>query len=262
MTLPKIFHRKHTIAGRLTWRVIGTMTIVMTLFLVVVSTIIWITGAYLFGLYVHTAMKVSNEKINNVFSTVEVAVSNNTPEVEENINNDHRQYFAVEHLLKLNPDIMGAAVAYNPECEPHKGEPLAPYAYHDRQGIHTKQLNTPEYDYPHQEWYTKPIAEGKGTWSEPYIDNGGGEVAMITYSLPVINNQGEIYAIQTADIALDWLNDLIQELDSSTFSSLEYYKDKGEQPHNSFIVTRKGTFVSHPDSQTRLNKNLYDYLKS
>jgi sigma-B regulation protein RsbU (phosphoserine phosphatase) len=262
MKLSKIFHRKHTIAGRLTWRVVGTMTAVMTLILVLIFTFLWLLGAVLFATYIKSSMRVSNEKINNVFSTVEVAVSNNTPEVEENIDNDQRQYFAVEHLLKLNPNIMGAAVAYNPECPPHKGEALSPYAYRDSMGIHTKQLNTPEYDYLHQEWYTKPIEQGKGTWSEPYIDEGGGEVAMITYSQPIINNNGEIYAIQTADIALNWLNDLMHELDSTTFSNLYFIEDEDIQLDNSFIVTRKGTFVAHPDPKMLLNKTLYDLLKT
>ena len=261
MKLPKIFHRKHTIAGRLTWRVVGTMTAVMTLILVLIFTFLWLLGAVVMTEFHKASTKVFNEKLNNVFSTVEVAVSNNMPEVEENIDNDQRQYFAVEHLLRLNPNIMGAAVAYNPDYEPKKGLAFSPYAYRDSSGIHTKQLNTQEYDYLHQEWYTKPIAEGKGTWSEPYIDEGGGEVMMITYSQPIINSKGEIYAIQTADIALDWLNDFMQELDSTAFEGLELFVETGGNKENySFIVTRKGTFVAHPDETKLLNQSLYDYL--
>ena len=259
MKLSKIFHRKHTIASRLTWRVVGTMTIVIALFLALLFTILWLLGAYIFGAYVHTAMKVSNEKMNNVFSTVEVAVSNNTPEVEDNLYDDHRQYFAVEHLLKLNSNIMGAAVAYNPDYEPKKGQPFSPYAYRNGTDIYTKQLNTPEYDYLHQEWYTKPLAEGKGTWSEPYIDEGGGEVGMITYSQPIINSKGEIYAIQTADIALHWLSELMCELDSTTKQNM--FKDSESFPSYSFIVSHKGTIVAYPYKAELSYKTLYEFLE-
>ena len=259
MKLSKIFHSKHTIASRLTWRVVGTMTIVIALFLALLFTILWLLGAYIFGAYVHTAMKVSNEKMNNVFSTVEVAVSNNTPEVEDNLYNDHRQYFAVEHLLKLNSNIMGAAVAYNPDYEPKKGQPFSPYAYRNGTDIYTKQLNTPEYDYLHQEWYTKPLAEGKGTWSEPYIDEGGGEVGMITYSQPIINSKGEIYAIQTADIALHWLSELMCELDSTTKQNM--FKDSESFPSYSFIVSHKGTIVAYPYKAELSYKTLYEFLE-
>ena len=259
MKLSKIFHREHTIASRLTWRVVGTMTIVIALFLALLFTILWLLGAYIFGAYVHTAMKVSNEKMNNVFSTVEVAVSNNTPEVEDNLYDDHRQYFAVEHLLKLNSNIMGAAVAYNPDYEPKKGQPFSPYAYRNGTDIYTKQLNTPEYDYLHQEWYTKPLAEGKGTWSEPYIDEGGGEVGMITYSQPIINSKGEIYAIQTADIALHWLSELMCELDSTTKQNM--FKDSESFPSYSFIVSHKGTIVAYPYKAELSYKTLYEFLE-
>lgn len=259
MKLSKIFHHKHTIASRLTWRVVGTMTIVIALFLALLFTILWLLGAYIFGAYVHTAMKVSNEKMNNVFSTVEVAVSNNTPEVEDNLYDEHRQYFAVEHLLKLNSNIMGAAVAYNPDYEPKKGQPFSPYAYRNGTDIYTKQLNTPEYDYLHQEWYTKPLAEGKGTWSEPYMDEGGGEVGMITYSQPIINSKGEIYAIQTADIALHWLSELMCELDSTTKQNM--FKDSESFPSYSFIVSHKGTIVAYPYKAELSYKTLYEFLE-
>ena len=262
MKLTKIFHRKHTIAKKLTWRVVGTMTVVFSLILLLVFGFIWVVGAVGFGAYYRISMEVFNEKINNVFSTVEVAVSNNTPEVEDNINDEHRQFFAVENLLALNPNIMGAAVVYNPDYEPKKGEPFSPYAYRDSTGIHTKQLNSEKYDYLHQEWYLQPIEHGKGVWSEPYIDEGGGEIPMITYSLPLTNSKGEIYAVQTADISLDWLTDLTQKMDSAFNEDFNLSLDE-ELVNNaySFIVSRKGTFVVHPDKKMVFKESLYTFFQ-
>ena len=215
MKLPRIFKRKSSIATRLTWRIILSMTVVFTAILAFILLIICIAGSILLLLLNITAIQVSNEKINNVFATVETAITNNVPEVRENMGNDKRQYVAQENLLALNPNIVGAAVAYNPNYEPKKGQSFSPYAYRDSTGIHTKQLNEESYDYLHQEWYQKPIELGKGVWSEPYIDKGGGEIPMITYSLPLTNNQGDIYAIQTADISLGWLSDLTKEMDNT-----------------------------------------------
>ena len=258
MKLPKIFHHKHTIAGRMTWRVLSTMTIIMALFLALVCAILWFLFYALLLMSTKESMNVYDERVNNVFSIVEVAVSNNVPEVEENINREHREYFAVEHLLALNPIIMGAAVAYNPDYEPKKGEPFSPYAYRDSMGIHTKQLNTAAYDYINQEWYKKPIEQAKGTWSEPYLDEGGGEVMMITYSQPLINSNGDIYAIHTADIALDWLSDITQKVDSTWFDII--FKDFLVEKYR-FIITRKGTFVAHPNKSYLANKSIYDFFK-
>ena len=262
MKLPDIFRHKGSIAERLTWRVILSMTLIFTVILAFILFIIWAVGFYILLGLNGTAMEVSNEKINHVFVTVETAVSNNIPEVEENIGNDHRLYFAQENLLKLNPNIVGAAVAYNPDYEPKKGEPFSPYAYRDSTGIHTKQLNDQSYDYLHQEWYLQPIEQGKGVWSEPYIDKGGGEIPMITYSLPLTNSKGEIYAVQTADISLDWLTDLTQKMDSAFNEDFNLSLDE-DLVNNaySFIVSRKGTFVVHPDKDMVLKESLYTFFK-
>ena len=261
MKLPKIFNTKQSIANRLTWRVVGWTTVIMTAILALVFGFTWVVGVFGLSGYYHMFTEVCDEKINNVFSAVEVAMSNNVPEVEENIDREHHEFFAVEHLLKLNPNIMGAAVAYNPEVEPKKGIPFSPYAFRDSSGIHTLQLNTPEYDYLHQPWYTKPIEMRKGVWSDPYIDKGGGEVMMITYSQPLVNSKGELYAVQTADIALDWLSDLIQKLDSTFVSDFLFSNASPSNSTTNFIITRNGTFVAHPDKSKLLVKNIVDLLK-
>ena len=248
-------------AKRLTWRVVGAMTIIMTVISIFIFGIFWLLGSgMLTGLYL-TEANVLNERINNAFTTVEVALTNNVPEVEENINNDKRQYYAVEHLLRLNPNIVGAAVAYNPDYEPKKGKPFAPYAFRDSIGIHTKQLNSKGYDYLHQKWYTAPLEQKQGTWSEPYIDEGGGNIPMITFSLPLTNSKGEIYAVQTADIALDWMNDLRQEMEKTLDDDTSgFFGNSDGGSAFSFIVTRQGSFITHPDKQLVLNKSLYQYF--
>lgn len=262
MKLPRIFRRNSSISKRLTWRIIMSMTLVFTAILAFILFIIWVVGMVVLIALNHTAMEVSNEKINNVFATVETAVSNNIHEVKENMGNDHRMFSAQENLLALNPSITGAAVAYNPDFEPKKGQPFSPYVYRDSTGIHTKQLSDETYDYLHQEWYLKPIEKKKGVWSEPYVDKGGGEIPMITYSLPLINNKKEVYAVQTADISLDWLYDLTQKMDSAF--NADYNLTFREVPTNqaySFIVSREGTFIVRPDDKMAPYDNLYDFFK-
>ena len=259
MKLPRIFKRKSSIAKRLAWRIILSMTAVFTDILAFILIIIWAFGTVLLVGINFAAMQVSTEKINNVFVTVETAVTNNVPEVKENLGNDKRLYFAQENLLTLNPNIIGSAVAYNPAYGPKKGQPFSPYAYRDSMGIHTKQLTDEKYDYQHQEWYEEPMEQGKGTWSEPYVDKGGGEIPMITYSLPLINNEGDIYAIHTADISLDWLSDLMREMDNNY--NEEFFLNDSDNPAYSFIISHEGTFIVHPEQSYVLSKNIQDFLK-
>ena len=259
MKLPRIFKRKSSIAKRLAWRIILSMTVVFTGILAFILIIIWAFGTVLLVGINFAAMQVSTEKINNVFVTVETAVTNNVPEVKENLGNDKRLYFAQENLLTLNPNIIGSAVAYNSAYGPKKGQPFSPYAYRDSMGIHTKQLTDEKYDYQHQEWYEEPMEQGKGTWSEPYVDKGGGEIPMITYSLPLINNEGDIYAIHTADISLDWLSDLMREMDNNY--NEEFFLNDSDNPAYSFIISHEGTFIVHPEQSYVLSKNIQDFFK-
>ena len=252
---------KHSIANRITWQLFLTLFGVFTVFVAILLAVIFAVGGLSYGVLYNSALKITNERVNNVFSLVEVAVNNNVTEAEECIGDKHRQYYPADHLLRLNPNIVGSAIALNPDCEPFKGEWLAPYAYRDSSNnIQTKQLTAKEYDYVHQEWFTKPLTEGRGVWTEPYIDKGGGDLPMITYSQPIINAQGEIYAVHTADIALDWLGELTAKMDST--NNVDFNFDNSEANHSySFIVTQKGTFVSYPRKGHVLKENMFDHFR-
>ena len=262
MNIPNILKPKHTIARRLTWRVLLSMTVVFALLSAFLFAALWLIGGALLTFVYGTAMQVTNEKINTVFSNVEVAVNNNVPEVIESLDKEQSTYYAQNHLLQLNPNIMGSAVALNPECKSNFGRKSAPYVYRDSTGLNHKQLNTPEYDYLNQEWFKKPCEEMRDTWSEPYIDVGGGDIPMITYSLLILNHKGEAMAIQTADIALDWLEDMTHQLDS-TFNK-DYNTSIDEETMGNaylFIVTKKGTIVSHHNENMVMNKSIYDVFQ-
>ena len=238
------------------------MLLIFTLVSALIVLIVWGIGTALLSGLFWTAMNVSNEKINNAFSVVEIAVSNNSPEALEYIGKEGNDYFAVEHLLQLNPNIIGAAIALNPDYEPRKGQRFAPYAYRDSTGIRTKMLNSTSYDYLHKEWYTVPLDSGKGIWSEPYVDVDGSKKMMITYSMPLTNSREERFAVQTADISLDWIAKLTQDLDSVNNEQFYLWNEKDGRVHSSsFIVTKKGTFVVNPNKKTDLNETIYDFFK-
>ena len=88
MKLPRFFRFSQTMAFRLTWRVLGIMILILSLISALIFGLIWLVGAVGFSALYQTSMDVSNEKINNIFSAVEVALSNNVTEVEETMGND------------------------------------------------------------------------------------------------------------------------------------------------------------------------------
>ncbi|MBP5391934.1 MAG: PDC sensor domain-containing protein, partial [Bacteroidales bacterium] len=100
-------------------------------------------------------------------------------------------------IVNNNPIIAGSTIAIVPNY--YKNRPLySPYTAITNGEIIETSLATPEYDYPSKEWFTKPIELDREYWSEPYIDTGGGEILMTTFSVPIKDNQGRIAAVLTA----------------------------------------------------------------
>ena len=151
-------------------------------------------------------------------------------------------------IVRDNPVIIGSTVAMVPGYNAKR--PLyAPYAHivPGTDSIAVISLATPEYDYPSQEWFTQPIELGEGYWSEPYLDEGGGDILMTTYSIPVRDKYGEIAAVLTADISLDWLTELVGDIEvyPSAFS---------------ILLSRKGKFMVCPPGEQVMLQNIQDAL--
>ena len=80
----------------------------------------------------------------------------------------------------------------------------SPYVYRTADGYHTLDLAQPEYDIEGQEWFTMPLAANASVWTAPYFDAGGGEIWMVTRSVPARDSEG-IFAVVTTDLPVDSL---------------------------------------------------------
>jgi sigma-B regulation protein RsbU (phosphoserine phosphatase) len=89
------------------------------------------------------------------------------------------------------------------------------------------------------------------------MDTGGSGIPTITYSLPLVDEGGEVYAVMTADVGIGWINDLAMKSDDIFWDIFE-----NEKPVVCFMATAKGTIIAHTDSTKVLNENLESYLKS
>lgn len=140
--------------------------------------------------------------IANVVDQVETAVRNSIWSVQQQMNRPDSLAAITVRLVGSNPVICGSTVAL-------VEKDLAPYSYEQEGDILTSTLATEEYDYKHQEWFVKPLELRGGYWSEPYFDEGGGNMLMTTYSIPVRDKKGRVAAVFTADVSLDWLTELV-----------------------------------------------------
>ncbi len=78
----------------------------------------------------------------------------------------------------------------------------SPYVYRTNDGFASTNLATPSYDIEEQEWLIAPLEANSGVWTAPYFDEGGGNIWMITRSVPVRDADG-IFAIITTDLPVE-----------------------------------------------------------
>ena len=155
-----------------------------------------------------TQLESTRFQIMDVVNQTEAAVRNNVWLTQFCLDMPDSLFRVPQRLVQDNPVVIGSTVAMVPGY--NKRHPLlSPYVCRVEDGMELKSLATEEYDYPSQEWFVKPLELEKGYWSEPYVDEGGGDVLMTTYSYPVRDRNGRIAAILTADISLDWLTELV-----------------------------------------------------
>ena len=158
-------------------------------------------------------LKGAENKIMDVVNQTEAAVRNSIWVAQWCLENPDSLARIPQRVVSENPVVVGSTIALVPGY--NKQRPLyAPYAARDLAtgNIRMLSLATEEYDYPSMEWFAKPLELGDSYWSEPYFDENGGDILMTTFSMPVKDKNGEIAAVLTADISLDWLTELIGEI--------------------------------------------------
>jgi len=154
----------------------------------------------------------------------------------------------IAEVLQNNPLIQGSSIAFAPRIEGSDTFYFAPYLFDSGDTIAFKDLAKDGYRYTSKAWYTGARDLGKGVWSEPYFDYGGGEMLMATYSVPFYRDRGNgpVFAgVVTADLSLNGLQELI----------------KGVQFFESgygFLISSKGNIVTWPGIDSMEAKYVYN----
>lgn len=149
--------------------------------------------------------------------------------------------------VEASPEVYGASVAFEPYAFDGQKLYFMPYAFHRDGSVVLTYLGSNSYNYFALDWYQIPREMQKASWSEPYYDEGGGDIIMATYSVPFFREAGGgkiLRGVVTADVALSWLKDAI--------SSVRLY-DNGY----AFLVSRTGRFITHKKTQLIMRESIF-----
>jgi sigma-B regulation protein RsbU (phosphoserine phosphatase) len=173
-------------------------------------------------------------------------VPQSTAYLLENTNYDEAELFKVIYaIVEKNPEIYGAAVAFEPYAFDRTKKYFAPYFYRNGEGISFKYLDR-FYDYFHWDWYQIPRELEQPQWTEPYFGEGGG-VVMSSYAVPfyrVVDGTRRLTGVVVVDISLEELRKIV--------SSIKILKSG-----YGFLISKNGTFVTHPIKEYIMNETIF-----
>jgi sigma-B regulation protein RsbU (phosphoserine phosphatase) len=156
--------------------------------------------------------------------------------------------------VRANEELFAAGIGYDPEAY----ESYAPYAYDpsgrygdtsgDNGGAGQVKVTDLGRDgaYTLNDWYQLPYQMRRAVWTEPYYQEGGGDVVCATYAAPVRFRASAtpVSAVVTGEVSLIWLRRLLQDIDLG---------DSGY----AFLISKTGTFIAHPDPSFIMNESIF-----
>lgn len=150
--------------------------------------------------------------IRNKLANVEVTIDNMAWVVSEGLEEPNWMFDLSKRMLKNNASFWGSGVAFVPNYYSKRGKFFEPYAV--RRGgdtIITLQVGRHGVDPTKKEYYRIPVEKGISHWSEPYVNHTDDKSRITTYSTPIRNERNRIVGVVFADIATNWLEDIMKE---------------------------------------------------
>ena len=186
-------------------------------------------------------------KIDKVLSNIQTIPMNYSPLILSELGNEEKMKYQRRQMVENNRDIFGAALAFEPYYKSSRDKYYSFYYCKDKGKLKFVSLGNANYDYFTMDWYQIPRELGKSQWCEPYYDEGGGNILMSTYSIPLyVNKDGlkTFIGILTVDVSLTYLQQIVNAI-------------KVCQTGYGYMISRIGTVVTHKRKSEIMNESIF-----
>ncbi len=95
-----------------------------------------------------------------------------------------------------------------------------------------------------QEWFNGPKKTRALYITEPYYDEGGSEISMVSITAPAYDSTGKFVGVAGSDVSLEQIRETISKLQIGDGKGTDY----------AMLVSRAGKVVAHPDEKLQLHK--------
>jgi len=199
----------------------------------------------------HLALATINY-IDSILFAVEKIPENLANFLKESSYDSNRLERFVRTVVENNPEIYGATVAFEPYAFKTERFYYAPYYFKNNGKLEKCYLGGDDYNYFHLDWYQIPKELDQPIWSEPFFDEGGGDILMATYSVPfykTISGKRQFIGIVTADISLAWLQKKVSDI-------------KILETGYGFLISKNGTIITHPRQGLVMNETIFSMAEA
>lgn len=191
-------------------------------------------------------------QIESVLAPVEKMPKNLAIQMEEGEVAKEKILTLLRKSMQANPEIFGATIAFDPYGFDSATCYFAPYYARQGDDLKLSYLGGDRYRYFYHDWFQIAKETQKPSWSEPYFDEGGGNIPMVTYSAPFFQENGRdrrFIGVVTADISLLWLEEIL--------AAMRVYKTG-----YGFILSPNGTFIVHPEVRWIMNETIFSVAEA
>ena len=191
-------------------------------------------------------------RIETILKSIEKIPENMTYFLENTSHNKRELINLIRSVVKNNQEIYGSTVSFEPYTFDKKSLYFAPYFYKSQGKVKFTYLGGETYRYFYLDWYQITKELNRPVWSEPYYDEGGGNIIMCTYSMPfykMVSGRREFTGIATADISLEWLREIVASI-------------KIARTGYGFLISKNGMVVTHPEKGFIMNETLFSIAEA
>jgi sigma-B regulation protein RsbU (phosphoserine phosphatase) len=192
----------------------------------------------------------SKNKIEAVLAAAQKIPENISYFLENSSYNEKELYQLLYTVVEKNPEIYGAAIAFEPYAFKKDAEFFAPCFFKENGAINFKHLDK-AYNYFLSDWYQIPKELQLPEWTEPYFGEGG-NILMCSYGVPFYKKTGDkrqLAGVIVIDISIESLRSIV--------SSIKILKTG-----YGFLISKNGTYITHPMKEIIMNETIFSIAEA
>lgn len=184
---------------------------------------------------IESELTIKSLRVKSMLKANERMVHNYQWPIQRQLNTPDNIYGIIKRLVSTNKDVMSSFVAFRPDYYPSRGRLFEPVCYRRGDSIITEQLAGDFHDYTTREYYHDTFVDDTLSWSDPYVDSKASGKQVTTFTVPILDTDGQTVAAFGIDM--------------STQGIIDTLNTRHNFPSTFFLLLAEdGSLISQPDS--------------